>query len=846
MEESNLIPCFRDAKIDLQNMVAKATLKLSEKQEDVITDLKNFCNVMNEKFAADPVYLNGNIVEIYYNCDDASSQIVRSTNCDSIIKYDYNKRTHVNQVQTAMQVVPGIIRNNYIINKKNQHILVNGATQAGKTGVLVTFLHACALRNFVHDVVGTGMPKILSVPWTPKRIAIQEGLQNDYNNFINVHGEITVNIFINGQFARMETVKGLHNREEKQREEAFIGIRKKCGIDPVFKASIGDPNFIKWEETMDFHRQNINKLRQIMIYMKTANYLIVPVGDEMHWGAGDDTQMDKLFTEICEVFDKEEHFWIGVTATEEMYSNAGNVKMVDFIFPDNVTYTGMPYKKGRWMHSDKSLVIEPEVVTYEELSCKAYTGIRFLSNLSDECFKSEDKYRKFWRSQNEGKNRLAQNASVAADEAGTNMHPWYSNTDNRNFRNFGLDIDDHDKYRTKFISALAGFANWCFNIDSEPTRKSGRGIIIRVKTNAIARDMRSMLITEIEKMQIAGKISQPVKITIYNADSQSANLENHLTENLDDSQRISDTDKFIVIVSGAARMAERVPSYVKWGLHLSNHTSIDCDAMLQDIPGRLTGYNKGKTLIVLSQNGGTWLKSYIHAKGNITLKPKNTQQLSQSHEKDVEITVDKLIELGNQHGCLQEVKNFLEGFNKKLKELCDTYYRQRPIADLQGNLKPFRLGNHSKSQEINDLIHGKIGNLINTHILKDGRKLLLAGEEVGNRGSTKAKYSVDKPTGLIQWHARPSWSANPDAINTDVGSSTETFKVSVKLVWIDELGNICPRDNIAYVGYAVATSFSFRTNLDTSSRGRGRPRAIPISGVPYRSQSDQQLQYGGN
>ena len=863
MDQIKRVLGFRDSKVDLHRAIPTPVEDTTTKRaQDVMANLQNFCQVMNSSLAADPIRLMGKVIEVRYSCKEGLAQINRSQYCDSVTKFDYSKTTHINQVKTAMQVVPGIVRNDYIVNGKNQHILVNGATQAGKTGVLVTFLHACSLRNFVHEVVQTEVPKMLSMPWTPRRKSIQKGLQDDYNHFVEVYGEITITLTFNGHVFT-QTVKGLHNCEEQQREAAFTKIRNKCDIDPEFKASIGDPKFIKWQETMDFHKQNLDKLRRIMSYMKAAGYLIVPVGDEMHWGAGNNTQMDKLFSDICEVFDKAEHFWIGVTATEEMYSNAGNVKKINFIFPDNVRYTGMPYKKGIWMH-DQTMVDEPEVITYEELSRRKYTGISFLRNLSDECFISAEKYRSFYAAQIARTNRLSSSALKAAEEAGTNNFEsfnWFSETDNRNFTRDGMRLPEnhahwramdevrecHQEYREEMIKALAGFANWCFNKDPEPTRKDGRGIIIRVRTNEIARDMRTVLLQELERMKTAGEISHGVKITIYNADSQATNMEKHLTENEDDSQRIGANDKFIILVSGAARMAERVPSYVKWGLHLSNHTSIDCDAMLQDIPGRLTGYNKGKTLIVLSQNGGTWLKSYMHARGNISLRPKNTgvERLTAT-SKDIEVSVEQLKALGKENGCLKEVEDLINGFNKGMEQLCSRSYPTRPVYDSFDRLEPFNLGNFAASQEIHDIVHGKIGSLINKNILNGTTRLLLSNETVGNRKTADAEYAKSKD-GIILWHARPNWTKNPEHHNTDVGSSTKTFKVSVKLAWIDEHGNIVdPVDNIAHAGKAVVTSFAFRTNLNNFNRPVGRPRSVPIGGVPLKSCTDEQIaRHGG-
>lgn len=889
MDQIKRVLGFRDSKIDLHRSVAAPVEDPATKRaRDVMTNLQNFCQVMNESLRSDPIVLGGKKIEVRYSCDDALAQINRSQYCDSVTKFDYSKKTHINQVKTAMQVVPGIIRNDYIVNGKNQHILVNGATQAGKTGVLVTFLHACSLRNFVHEVVQTEVPKMLSMPWTPRRKSIQKGLQDDYKHFVEVYGEITITLTVDDHVFT-QTVKGLHNCEEQQREKAFTDIRNKCESDPEFKASIGDPKFIKWQETMDFHKQNLDKLRRIMTYMKAAGYLIVPVGDEMHWGAGDDTQMDKLFSDICEVFDKAEHFWIGVTATEEMYNNAGNVKKINFIFPDDVRYTGMPYKKGNWMHHDQTMVDEPEVITYEELSRRKYTGISFLRNLSDDCFASHNKYGKFYDAQNKGNNRLSRNAARAAMEAGTDNFDnfdWYSDTDNRNFFRDGMVLPEnwdhfrsadelqrcHLAYKIAMIRSLAGFANWCFNKDPEPTRKSGRGIIIRVRTNDIARDMRAMLANELERMKRAGEIDHGVKITIYNADSQANNMEKHLTENEDDSQRIGANDKFIILVSGAARMAERVPSYVKWGLHLSNHTSIDCDAMLQDIPGRLTGYNKGKTLIVLSQNGGTWLKSYMHSRGDITLKPKNTVIVSAlaATQKDICVTVDELRELAEANGSLKEVDEFLNEFNNTLREMSMRNHPKRPCKG-SGKREVFRLGEIAASPVLHRAIgesgddgyEGVITNVINNQLLKvgqpgwDGRTMILIGDEVGSRDCPNAKYKIGvgkrygRNSGNVLWSARPNWLAYPDYSNTDVGDDTKTFKVTVQIAWKDHDGNLVDSaDNVPYEGYAVATSFSFRSDLNTFGRTAGRPlgstEVVPNAGVPGKSRTDEQIaRHGG-
>ena len=889
MDQIKRVLGFRDSKIDLHRSITTPVEDPATKRaRDLMTNLQNFCQVMNYSLRNDPIILKGKTIEIRYNCDHALAQINRSQYCDSVTKFNYSKKAHINQVKTAMQFVPGIIRNDYVVNGKNQHVLINGATQAGKTGVLVSCLHACGLRNFAHAVAKTGSPKMLALPWTPRRKSIQNGLQDDYRHFVDVYGEVAITVTVDGEPVS-QTVKGIHNFTEEDRKEAFKEYRLKGEMDPEWKALVG-AKFIRFDEkqeTIDWHKLNLEKIQRIMTYMKAANYLIVPVGDEIHWGAGDNTQMDKLFSEICEVFTKDDHFWIGVTATEEMYNNAGNVKKINFIFPDDIRYTGFPYKKGIMMHHDPKLVDEPEVITYEELSRPKYTGIRFLRNLHGGCFSSKKAYGTQYDKQTKELNRLGKKSERAAHEAHTadqSIFDWYSPLDNRNFAEDGMRLPEkwqdlrsdeeltqcHNEYRSEMIKGLAGFAKWCFHNDPEPTRKDGRGLIIRVTTNPIARDMRTLLLHELELMKTVGEISHSIKITIYNADSQATDLETHLTENEDDSQRINENDKFIILVTGAARMAERVPPYVKWGLHLGDHTNIDCDAMLQDIPGRLTGYNKGKTFIVLSQNGGTWLKSYMHARGAITLNPKHCDEYRLGPtEKDICVTVEKLRELAEANGSLKEVDEFLNEFNNILREMCEENYPKRPCKGT-GKREVFRLGKIAASPVLHraigdDGFEGVITNVINNQLLKvgqpdwDGRTMILIGDEVGSRDCPNAKYKIGEGkrygenSGHVLWSARSNWLQYPDYSNTDVGDDTETFKVTVQVAWKDKAGKfVSSVDNLPHEGYAVATSFSFRSDLNTFGRTAGRPvgststEIIPVAGVPGKSRTDGQIaRHGG-
>jgi hypothetical protein len=814
------------------------------KANKVIDTLENFCNTVNEEFAKNPVSYPGKKIKIFYNCKKIVDSINDDPHRDTVDKFDENRKTHINQVQTAMQFIPNLINNKYKqADGKHKHILINGSMQAGKTGVLCMAMHGITIYNFVNRVLGLDSDhlKKFAFPQTPNRTAIQESLKKDYEHFLGVYGEINVELWVDGTQLKTSTIKGIYNKEEKDRKEAFEVVRSKCENDSEFWKSIGEPDFATWESTLDLNKKNPETIKNLFKYMKQSGYTMVPVSDEVHWGAGDNTRMDKIFEE-SDVFTNNDNFWIGVTATGEMYSNCGDIENIDFIFPSEVKYTGFPFRNGSWTHRNPDNVIVPEIYTYEEIAEKS--GISFLTNIDGATFKNINRYKKQHNDKNpyEPKNVISSYARLAAQEAGVTNEEWYSETDNKDYRSAGLEwvtnadlSENHKTYKRKFTESLAELSLYFFKESNSAQRE---GMIVRAPSNAVAEELRSMMLFHLDKLK------KSVKITIYNGDSQQANLEDHLLKNQENSQRIGENDKFICIVTGACRMAERVPNYIKWAIHLGDYQVVDCDSILQDLPGRLSGYNKGKTTIILSQNGATWLKSYVASKGRITLRPKHTKLSdASSDKKDLHITVDKLINIGQKHGCEDLMRKCVDGLNASMKAMCEAYYPTRPTK-IGGKLSLFSLKDINPNEHITEiLVNDKIRESINAEYFRGDPdlRLLKIGETVGNRKSPQAYYNTKN--GRVLFHCRPNWADNPNPYNTDVGSVTEYFKVSVNVMWVDPEGNPVPADdNIGYAGYAVVTGLSFRTTMDTheATRQIRIKKTVPNAGVPYETQTHQQ------
>jgi hypothetical protein len=158
--------------------------------------------------------------------------------------------------------------------------------------------------------------------------------------------------------------------------------------------------------------------------------------------------------------------------------------------------------------------------------------------------------------------------------------------------------NDHAAYRTKFCREFAKVLLWL----TRNNPKNGRGIIVRICNS---NDMTNSVIEEMRPMLKEVDILPP-----YNTDGAGRDRDRKVPSLKKHIKRHSKPNRFyLVVVTGRGRMGTAAPVDLRYGIDFTNESEFQ--TLIQGVPGRLTGYGKGQTMVILSEKNAGMLKNFI-------------------------------------------------------------------------------------------------------------------------------------------------------------------------------------------------------------------------------------------
>lgn len=840
---------------------------------------------------------------------------VSISDCGAINFPDSSRFVYENQMETACDVFKCIINQehysnllNNVIKKESdaqlQHICIQGATKVGKTMVLVLLYNFILIRNKIFEdcnLLNNENIYLCPLLSTPPRDTIKVDLFYDHAHFIKYFSPyLTLNIsYSNGKNFNMSLCDFVNTQKQK------IKANLKTVVDNLKNSKFRSDNNIEMKKLdLKFIDNNLelfeilksknsaNKMTQFGKIFHLAGMGNAWFSDEFHWGAGEGMNYEKNLISTNTIGEKSIGIIVGISATLKAYENSKNALTVLMHMPENKTYTGFPYFNGELL-IDESRLILPDVYSFYDLSIKA--NIPFLVNIDGEAFRNKEKYETMWLRLHDRDHKPIYISPHALNSAINNdiiakigngkdkkyeitneiFKDWFipENIDEdgyitnftmgQDLASFGLGYDDHKKYKELVIESLAKFAVYCFTNDTNNQRKQdGSGILIRMKSIECCKELEGISDNDEDNELIAESaislesffeqneykiLGNKIKVIAINSeiDADTNDIGKYVASQLRDSKY------YILLVTGRCRMSERVPRNVQWAIEYSKMHIIDHESLMQGTVGRMTGVDRGKTMIVLQQNPATYLRILTYSKDrSMDCKVKNANIIKCIDADEVTIEFGLLLSwLQKFNKSIYEIiKNEYEGLKLAFKHLSEDMNfeipigpRGRPEWKLKNVARHTIMSTILENNEIRTIIEEYIRcNNLKPELTRDNIKLLMRdvvienGKDLGCTYGTIKLYPENKKSEeVITIQRRDESDGSPMKMGGQSIIKTNKIKALVftRTIPTDSYGNVIDKceENLKY---AYLEPIAIKLKLIVNYAKANTTKFVATKGVP--------------
>lgn len=428
-----------------------------------------------------------------------------------------------------------------------------GSTMSGKTGTA----NSCYwIAPIMYSLTGK---KYMTVTLLPNKIGLESQTKNENERFRDFYGDC--NLYYRGQLGGSL----LHYYHE------INGIR---GMDRLY--NIADETSGKRSTSPIVRRTKnmIERIKQISRLATEMDISVIFLTDEPDWGCGADGVAWQMFEEAVMDEQGNGHCFIGFSGTPYEFMNISNIWEVRQRLAD--VYCGFNFMNGSAIDPTVSI---PMPILQSLYRFEQQTGIRNFRNIHSCCYDNEER---FVQERDKINRRLAKKGIPYDD---MREFPYY-----------------HEQYRHEVEKSLAQAINWCL---IKPNLRNGQGLLLRMIND---NGRTENLIAKLKPL-----VHSSIEFLPYMADRTHEEVEKMIKHR----QGAAENKPYVVCPTGAARMADRFPVSLKYGIELAENGHVSLRALLQGTVGRLTGNNKGNPtpLIVLAHKSQETMNYFISTKG---------------------------------------------------------------------------------------------------------------------------------------------------------------------------------------------------------------------------------------
>lgn len=412
-------------------------------------------------------------------------------------------------------------------------------------------------------------PKTKKWEFAPTHIAIKALTQAGKTGLISVCAYLPLAIYLlTGKFAHFTRFIVNNKTLETQSRIAYNNfiamydhtIRLKCGPKSFTLASFNNMTRDKFPELTKFERDWTlrtsghlkDAFRNLVEYTECKNIYLISMCDEAQARIDKNGVMHQMMRSDDQwISDKA--IFLGLSATNYAFGQMCDERG----YPTVKMYPGEHYTGYRWLDDEAIDMIVPAILSLQDLDELAGTNLSFkdISNLLD--------------------------------------NNWE-----------GYQEKQKKQYRKQWAAQLVQLARFCLFGDGVPgVAKKGKGILVR----AVNHNATMTLIVDILRM-----LSPDIVWILYNADTKcSFEEEKTAIEQTIEyyAGPIENRTPFVMIFTGDGRMGADCPADCKYGIDFTKES--EPQPLIQSIAGRITGYFKGKTCVVLSEKNARMLRRYV-------------------------------------------------------------------------------------------------------------------------------------------------------------------------------------------------------------------------------------------
>jgi hypothetical protein len=319
-------------------------------------------------------------------------------------------------------------------------------------------------------------------------------------------------------------------------------------------------------------KKNAVEIRKMCREAIENGFRLLLIIDEIHWGAGSAGVQAMILNSIRDVLmdDGQGHIFVGFSATPWQLEGLSDVVKINHCLGD--TYCGFNYWNGQPIDPDAS-VRPPDYLGYAEFA--KMSGIPDFARINRSAYSSIGGFTK-WNAEKRGKTKP------------------FNGT--------------YNAYCTMVSTALRDAIHWLL-VGVNPKR--GRGGCIRFcRRNDSVDTLLKVL-----------KLDPAIQIVKYTGSGGEESIREAIDRLAPDQNR-----PYLVIVTGAARMADDFPAHCTYFLEFSDRIT-SLTALMQGLLGRACGYDKD-TLVILADRNADEVDRFVFTKGRVTGLPASMDTVS--------------------------------------------------------------------------------------------------------------------------------------------------------------------------------------------------------------------------
>lgn len=493
---------------------------------------------------------------------------------------------HDSQIETTCDTIKQILDN------PTKCIVILGMMQCGKTGTA----HGC---HFVTPILYLlrGI-KYYPISLTTNRKGQTEQTRDEYEMFLALYGGLEIRATEPKKANKVISLNAYRDMAMSLKiyqNEIMRGmLEDQIEIDP----SVVDPRNQHVERTNNPRR--IENIRKLCREAKRLGFKVLLIIDEVHWGAGCSTTideqehggvMDRMLSAIhANLKDEDDaHIFIGLSATPYALLFLDRVHVIYHRLGDG--FCGANFFNGEVIDPDANTVM-PRLASFADQGDRWH--IPYLDGIDPNRFKDQYAYEKWCKKYK---------CEVS----------W-------------------ETYRTRCIKSMANAITIAL--------QDGAVCLRFINNNSTMGDVDhdGKAITSGSVLHRLQRQLEDVHIVAYNADKAKQKVKTVLRPLIKKAKRI------LIVVTGAARMADAFPANVRTFLDFTNK-SVHLTALLQGSYGRSHGYGKivngVAPMVVMSDANVEALTGWIGQKGRMTqsVSHDTMQTLGRSSNRVRQLTV---------------------------------------------------------------------------------------------------------------------------------------------------------------------------------------------------------------